>query len=172
MITHERIKKRRKELGLSAEQVAEALKVSRATVYRYESAEIEKVPIDILIPLAKVLQTTPGYLAGWDLYVDPDDAEFIKDFLKSDVNKVQDLPQNLIGFNLLLNEIGCDLRCIEQQYYLSDDYGAYIVPKNDIDELVSATKKFIQFSVHELRQKHSSLPGPLKPLKNTKDESE
>lgn len=60
---HERIKKRRKELGLSAEQVAEAIRVSRATVYRYESAEIEKIPIDILIPLAKVLQTTPGYLA-------------------------------------------------------------------------------------------------------------
>ena len=36
----ERIKKRRKELGLSAEQIAEKLGVSPATIYRYESNDI------------------------------------------------------------------------------------------------------------------------------------
>jgi transcriptional regulator with XRE-family HTH domain len=62
----DRIKARRKELCLSADQVAEALGVSRATVYRYESAEIEKLPAVILKPLAEVLHTTPAYLMGWD----------------------------------------------------------------------------------------------------------
>lgn len=66
MTIYERIKTRRKELGLSADKVAEALGVSRATVYRYESSEIEKVPASVLTPLAKVLKTTPGYLMGWE----------------------------------------------------------------------------------------------------------
>lgn len=65
MTIYERIKLRRKELDLTAEQVANALGVSRATIYRYESSEIEKLPITILEPLAKVLKTTPSYLMGW-----------------------------------------------------------------------------------------------------------
>lgn len=65
MKIYERIKNRRKELGLTADQVAGALGVSRATIYRYESAQIEKVPTDALAPLAKVLKCTPAYLMGW-----------------------------------------------------------------------------------------------------------
>lgn len=66
MTTGERMKIRRKEIGLSAEQVAEALEISPATVYRYESGDIEKLPGDRLIPLARVLRTTPAYLMGWN----------------------------------------------------------------------------------------------------------
>lgn len=66
MTVYERIKQRRKELGLTAEDVAAALNVSRATIYRYESAEIEKVPITAIAPLAKVLHTTPMDIMGWD----------------------------------------------------------------------------------------------------------
>lgn len=65
MTIYERIKARRKELALTADEVANALGISRATVYRYESSEIEKLPITILEPLAKVLKTTPSYLMGW-----------------------------------------------------------------------------------------------------------
>lgn len=65
MTVYERIKNRRNELELSVDYVAEALGVSRTTVYRYESAEIEKVPTSIIEKLAKVLHTTPGYLMGW-----------------------------------------------------------------------------------------------------------
>lgn len=66
MEIHERIKKRRKELNLSAENVAHEIGVSRATYYRYESADIEKLSINVLAPLAAVLKTTPAYLMGWD----------------------------------------------------------------------------------------------------------
>lgn len=45
----ERIKKRRKELGLSAEQIAEKLGVSPATIYRYESNDIMNMRIDKLV---------------------------------------------------------------------------------------------------------------------------
>ena len=65
MTVSERMKARRKELDISAESVAEALGVSAATVYRYEKGDIEKLPTDILLPLSKVLRTTPAYLMGW-----------------------------------------------------------------------------------------------------------
>ena len=62
----ERIKSRRKEIGLSAEQVAKELVVSPATVYRYESNDIMNMRIDKLEPIAKALRTTPAYLMGWE----------------------------------------------------------------------------------------------------------
>lgn len=65
MTIGERVKHRRLELGLSAEDVAEALGKNRATVYRYESNDIEKLPTTVLEPLAMVLRTTPAYLMGW-----------------------------------------------------------------------------------------------------------
>ena len=63
----ERIKRRREALGLSADQVADKIGKNRATVYRYESNDIKNFPIEILIPLAEVLHTTPAYLMGWDV---------------------------------------------------------------------------------------------------------
>ena len=42
--------------------------VSRATIYRYESADIEKLPLTILEPLSKILRCSPAYLMGWDDY--------------------------------------------------------------------------------------------------------
>lgn len=63
----ERIKMRREALGLSADQVADKIGKNRATVYRYESNDIKNFPIEILIPLAEVLHTTPAYLMGWDI---------------------------------------------------------------------------------------------------------
>lgn len=62
----ERIKKRRKELYLKADDVADAIGVSRATLYRYENQDIQKIPTRILDPLAEVLHTTPEYIMGWE----------------------------------------------------------------------------------------------------------
>ena len=66
MTIGERIKARRLEIGLSVDQVSEKIGKNRATVYRYESNDIEKFPLDILFPLAEALQTTPAYLMGWE----------------------------------------------------------------------------------------------------------
>lgn len=66
MTVGKRIKGRRQQLGLSVEYIAKALGKDRATVYRYESDDIENLPLSILGPLADVLQTTPAYLIGWD----------------------------------------------------------------------------------------------------------
>lgn len=66
MTIGERIKKRREELGISVDELALVLNVNRATVYRYESNEISKLPVDILESVAKALRTTPVCLMGWE----------------------------------------------------------------------------------------------------------
>ena len=61
----QRIKERRKALKMSAEEMGEKLGKDRSTIYRYENGFIENLPLDILEPIAEVLQTTPQYLMGW-----------------------------------------------------------------------------------------------------------
>ena len=66
MSVGKRIKERRNELHMSVDEMAVKLNKNRATIYRYEKGDIENLPIDILEPLAKALDTTPQYLMGWD----------------------------------------------------------------------------------------------------------
>ena len=66
MTIGERIKQRRKELGISADDLVEKLGVARSTVFRYENGFIEKVPVDVIKTIANALQTTPEYLMGWE----------------------------------------------------------------------------------------------------------
>lgn len=66
MTVGSRIREFRKRLGLSVDDVAEKLGKNRATIYRYESDDIENLPAPILGPLAKVLHTTPAELMGWE----------------------------------------------------------------------------------------------------------
>ena len=65
MEVHERMKMRRKELGLTVDEVAEAVGVSRSTYYRYESGDIEKVPTTIIPKLCKILKSPPDFIMGW-----------------------------------------------------------------------------------------------------------
>lgn len=66
MNTGDRIKQRRLELGLSADDLGAKIGKSRATIYRYENGDIENMPTPVLEPLAKALDTTPADLMGWE----------------------------------------------------------------------------------------------------------
>lgn len=62
----DRVKERRKELGLTQEEVAKKMGYkSQSTI-----AHIEDGTNDVTLPkvelLAKALQTTPGFLIGWE----------------------------------------------------------------------------------------------------------
>lgn len=61
----ERIKARRKELKISADDIANKLGVSRSTIFRYEKGDIEKMPTETLNEIASILHTTPQSLMGW-----------------------------------------------------------------------------------------------------------
>ena len=66
MTTGERIKLQRKKLSMSAEQLAEKVNLSPATIYRYEKGDIEKSSRDILKKIARALNSSPAYLMGWE----------------------------------------------------------------------------------------------------------
>lgn len=70
-----RINERRKELKISAEELGKRLNKDRSTIYRYENGDIENLPLDILEPIAKALETTPAYLMGWE---NPENIENMK----------------------------------------------------------------------------------------------
>ena len=60
------VKKIREMLHLTLEEVGKRTGVSKATVQRWESGEIENVRRDKIVKLAKALETTPAYLMGWE----------------------------------------------------------------------------------------------------------
>lgn len=62
----ENIKKKRLEHGLTLEELAKNVGVSRQTIQRYESGIISNIPSDKIELMAKALQTTPSYLMGWE----------------------------------------------------------------------------------------------------------
>lgn len=88
MTVGERIRDRRKQLGLSAEYIAERLDCSPATIYRYENGYIEKMPIDSILPIAKILMVSPAYLMGWE---DESGVQNVADCLSSNESKLVDI---------------------------------------------------------------------------------
>lgn len=61
----ERIKLRREQLNMSAEELGRKIGKAKTTVYRYELGQIEKLPTSVLEDVAAALFTTPSYLMGW-----------------------------------------------------------------------------------------------------------
>lgn len=66
MTAGERLKRLRKERGLSADELGAMIGKDRSTIYRYERGDIETATIDVVPLLANALRTTPQHLMGWD----------------------------------------------------------------------------------------------------------
>lgn len=64
------MKKRRKELGLTLAQVADAVGVTEATAQRWESGNIKSVRHEKITQLAAVLNVNPAELMGWEVSID------------------------------------------------------------------------------------------------------
>lgn len=114
MTIGQRIKERRKQIGMTADELGKRLGKDRSTIYRYEKGDIENLPLDILEPIAEVLQTTPTQLMGWtdeiekepakmaerhyEILMDEDISEIFDDFKSLDKAKrkiVKDLIHSL-----------------------------------------------------------------------------
>lgn len=143
MTVGDRIKQRRLELGLSVDDLASKLNKNRATVYRYESNDIENFPTSTLEPLAKALGTTPAYLMGWE-----EQTSFTKE---DSFNYFLEMQLRLMGYEIIYEE---------EDFYTILRYEGheYEIDDKDINELSSATKSFVDFKLHEI-MKHSRLIG-------------
>ena len=60
-----RIRSARQSQNMSVDELAQKLGKNRATIYRYESDEIENFPFSVIEPLSKALNVSPAYLMGW-----------------------------------------------------------------------------------------------------------
>lgn len=61
----QRIKLRREQLNMSAEELGHKIGKAKTTIYRYELGQIEKLPTSVLEAVASALITSPSYLMGW-----------------------------------------------------------------------------------------------------------
>lgn len=65
MALKDNLKSKRTEKGLTLDEVATKVGVSRQTIQRYESGVISNIPSDNIEKLASALDTTPAELMGW-----------------------------------------------------------------------------------------------------------
>ncbi|XME04039.1 helix-turn-helix domain-containing protein [Lachnospiraceae bacterium C1.1] len=133
----ERIKKIRKERGMSAEDVAEKLGVSISTLYRYENSSISKIPVTVIDKLCEILGTTAKSLMGNDVSPSTEDlpdafanaAEAMAFILKMpvlaayggyDINSMDE--DTIIQF---ANEILEQLKLVSYKYQLRREKGEF-----------------------------------------------
>lgn len=65
MTVGDRIRKQREKLGISQTDLAKNVKISKQTLYKYETNIITNVPSNTVQNIAEVLNISPAYLMGW-----------------------------------------------------------------------------------------------------------
>ena len=70
----QRIKNRRKTLGISAVELAERLSMSKATIHRYENGDIKNIKLPIAESIARELKVNPLWLLGKSQNLEPTNA--------------------------------------------------------------------------------------------------
>lgn len=118
-----KLKQRRIEEKISAEELANKLGVSKSTIYRYEKGEIAKVPTETLEKISKILNTSPAYFMGWS---------DIPNNTKSDIVVIYD-KLNQIRQEKVLNFASDQLAEQEQENTVSSIFSK----KEDDDEYIT-----------------------------------
>lgn len=119
----DKIRNRRKELGLTMNEIAKKVGVSEATVSRWESGDIVNMRRDKIALLAKALNKPPAFIMGWD---DEPTTDYEKYGLKP--IKTKKFP--------MLGEIACG-----QPIYANEDYETFIEASEDINADFCLTAK-------------------------------
>lgn len=119
MTVGERMKKLRKENGLTLEDLAQMLGKNKSTIHRYEKGEIENLPLASLEPIATALKTTPAYLMGWE-----DDEIETSNEIKKESDDFYDDMESKMSLYLPEEEVE-----IIKQYRASDETTREIIRK-------------------------------------------
>ena len=59
------IRKRRKELKMSVDELAQKVGKDRSTIYRYENGDIGNMPLEMVSPMVEALKMTPQELLSF-----------------------------------------------------------------------------------------------------------
>lgn len=121
-IVNERMKELRSMSDITLKDMAKRIGVSEATVQRYESGKIEKVPYKAVVEYAKAFNAVPEYVMGWvdnrhqknpniyDLIADKDKA----DKARADMFKVKFTRENEYRKVELTNDEYIIIECYRQ----------------------------------------------------------
>ena len=90
MTKGQRIKSKREELRVSQTDLANAIGVSKQTLYKYENDIVSNIPSDIIEKLSSRLDCSPGYIMGWE------DSEVLIESNPKDVDKAVELYEKYI----------------------------------------------------------------------------
>ena len=85
MTKGQRIKNKREELRISQTDLANAIGVSKQTLYKYENDIVTNIPSDVIERLSSRLDCSPGYIMGWE------DSEELKNFDSKEIEKAAEL---------------------------------------------------------------------------------
>ena len=66
MTVSNKIKRLRKETRISQVELAKKLGTTKQNIYKYENGLITNIPSDKIEMMAKIFNTTPQYLMGWE----------------------------------------------------------------------------------------------------------
>lgn len=80
----EKIRNRREQLDLTQQQIGEYIGVSKATIQRYESGEIQNLKQGHIEKIAEILKVSPGFLMGWEDDKGNPTKEYIKEYVEKE----------------------------------------------------------------------------------------
>lgn len=146
MTIGQKIKELRNQLNMSVDDLAAKLGKNRATIYRYERGDIENLPLDVLEPLANALETTPGYLMGWENTSKKNEPSTIDEVTMGDVFKALRLGSNL-SIEEFSHEIGLSAEDINNY-----EAGKTPIPVN----IINLVADFFGISISEIIKAHKN----------------
>lgn len=63
-VVGERVRIRRKQKGLTLDDIANEIGVAKSTIQRYETGSIERLKLPVIEAIARVLEVNPAWLVG------------------------------------------------------------------------------------------------------------
>jgi repressor LexA len=61
-----RIRELRKSKGITQEEMAKRLHTTKQTISKYENGIVTNIPSDRVEEMARILETSPEYILGWE----------------------------------------------------------------------------------------------------------
>ena len=90
MTIGKQIRKRRKELKMSVDELALKVGKDRSTIYRYENGDIGNMPLEMVFPMVEALKMTPQELLSFFMLKSEWFAERIECFASTEEYRFND----------------------------------------------------------------------------------
>lgn len=98
MTVGDRIRIKREELKISQKELADRLKTTKQTIYKYEMNIVTNIPSDKIEEMARILEVSPSYLMGWESNSEIKNENYVSNGLKKVKNDfiISDLEKEII----------------------------------------------------------------------------